>query len=65
MLRHGLAVEDLGGVVVAEGEGVGAAGTFVGDGLDGGKVRGRFFHKYKTTISNLVYSAFRSEAAGV
>jgi hypothetical protein len=30
---------------MAEGEGVGAAGAFVGDGLDGGKVRSRFFHE--------------------
>ena len=45
VLRHGLTIDDLGGIIVAEGEGVGAAGAFVGDGLDSGKVRRRFFHE--------------------
>jgi hypothetical protein len=39
---------------VAEGEGIGAAGAFVGDGLDGGKVRRGFFHKLKVTLLNMV-----------
>ena len=54
VLRHGLTVHDLGGIVVAEGEGIGAAGAFVGDRLDGRKVRSRFFHKLKVTILNVV-----------
>jgi hypothetical protein len=44
VLLHGFAVDDLGGVVVAEGERVGGAGALVGDGLDLGEVGGGFFH---------------------
>ena len=41
---HGFSIDELVGIVVPEGERVGRAGTFVGDGVDLREVSGGFFH---------------------